>query len=175
MNEYSIHVESGKVIGDSAFFLIANDLLGKECKRLCDFTDSLDKAPLQKKEKIAEYKCAKYRYAGATNVWCRFFHSHRVAGRNVGTHYLIPQLNDIFIKTPEYVALYDNAPDGEKQDYALYYGTIAFTDSEIAKLEATFENATDWQKIEIEERIGGLNFAKECLNKAWQRRKEVIE
>ena len=48
MVKYSIHVENGKVIGDSSFFLIANDLLGKECKRLCNFTDSLDKAPLQK-------------------------------------------------------------------------------------------------------------------------------
>lgn len=175
MNEYSIYVSNGKVVSNSAFFLIANDLLDKECKRLCDFTDSLDKNPPEKKNRIAEYKCAKYRYAGTTNVWCRFFHSHRVAGRNVGTHYLIPQLNDIFITIPEYVTLYDNAPDGEKQDYALYYGTVAFADSEIAKLESKLEHATDWEKVEIEERIGGLNFAKECLNEAWQRRKEVIQ
>ena len=46
---------------------------------------------------------------------------------------------------------------------------------EIAKLESKLENATDWEKVEIEERIGGLNFAKECLNEAWQRRKEVTE
>lgn len=30
-------------------------------------------------------------------------------------------------------------------------------------------------QIALEERIGGLNFAKECLNEAWQRRKEVIQ
>ena len=107
-------------------------------------------------------------------MWCRFFHSHRVAGRNTNTHYLIPQLNAIFITRPEYVALYENAPDFEKQDYALYYGSVAFADSEIAELEAKFENATDWQKIELEERICGLEFAKECLNEAWQRRKDVI-
>ena len=159
---------------NSRFFQIALEIINTETKKLETFCDTLDKDPVTKKKKIAEYKCAKYRYAGATNVWCRFFHSHRVAGRNVETHYLIPQLNDIFIKIPEYVALYNNAPDGEKQDYALYYGTIAFTDSEIAKLEAKFENATDWQKIELEERIGGLKFAKECLNEAWQRRKDVI-
>ena len=161
-------------MGNSRFFEIALEMINTETKKLENFCDVLDKDPIAKKNKIAEYKCAKYRYAGATNVWCRFFHSHRVAGRNAETHYLIPQLNDIFIAIPEYVTLYENAPDSEKQDYALYYGTVAFADSEIAELEAKFENATDWQKIELEERIGGLEFAKECLNEAWQRRKDVI-
>ena len=161
-------------MGNSRFFEIALEMINTETKKLENFCDVLDKDPIAKKNKIAEYKCAKYRYAGATNVWCMFFHSHRVAGRNVGTHYLIPQLNDIFITIPEYVALYDNAPDGEKQDYALYYGTIAFTDSEIAKLSQKLESATDWEKVELKERIGGLSFAKECLNEAWERRKDVI-
>ena len=161
-------------MGNTRFFEIALEMINTETKKLENFCDVLDKDPVAKKNKIAEYKCAKYRYAGAINVWCRFFHSHRVAGRNAETHYLIPQLNDIFIAIPEYVALYENAPDCEKQDYALYYGTVAFADSEIAELKAKFENATDWQKIELEERIGGLEFAKECLNEAWQRRKDVI-
>ena len=161
-------------MGNTRFFEIALEMINTETKRLENFCNVLDKDPIAKKNKIAEYKCAKYRYAGATNVWCRFFHSHRVAGRNAETHYLIPQLNDIFIAIPEYVALYENAPDCEKQDYALYYGTVAFADSEIAELKAKFENATDWQKIELEERIGGLKFAKECLDEAWQRRKDVI-
>ena len=161
-------------MGNSRFFEIALEMINTETKRLENFCNVLDKDPIAKKNKIAEYKCAKYRYAGATNVWCSFFHSHRVAGRNAETHYLIPQLNDIFIAIPEYVALYENAPDCEKQDYALYYGTVAFADSEIAELKAKFENATDWQKIELEERIGGLEFAKECLNEAWQKRKDVI-
>ena len=164
-----------KITKDSVFYTLAHNAMNREIKRLEDFCENLDKNPALKKEQIAEYKCAKYRYAGATNVWCRFFHSHRVAGRNAETHYLVPQLNDIFIAIPEYVALYENAPDCEKQDYALYYGTVAFADSEIAELKAKFENATDWQKIELEERIGGLEFAKECLNEAWQRRKEVIQ
>ena len=161
-------------MGNTRFFEIALEMINTETKRLENFCNVLDKDPIAKKNKIAEYKCAKYRYAGATNVWCRFFHSHRVAGRNAETHYLIPQLNEIFIAIPEYVALYENAPDCEKQDYALYYGTVAFADSEIAELKTKFENATDWQKIELEERIGGLEFAKECLNEAWQRRKDVI-
>ncbi len=161
-------------MGNTRFFEIALEMINTETKKLENFCNVLDKDPIAKKNKIAEYKCAKYRYAGATNVWCRFFHSHRVAGRNAETHYLIPQLNDIFIAIPEYVALYENAPDCEKQDYALYYGTVAFADSEIAELKVKFEKATDWQKIELEERIGGLEFAKECLNEAWQKRKDVI-
>ena len=76
---------------------------------------------------------------------------------------------------PEYLELYDNAPDEEKQDYALYYGTVVFADSEIDKLESRLVDATDWEKVELEERIGGLRFAKDCLDEAWQRRGEVIE
>ena len=56
-----------------------------------------------------------------------------------------------------------------------YAGYIKRQEAEVArhaKLEAKFENATDWQKIELEERIGGLRFAKECLDKTWLSRKE---
>ncbi len=160
---------------NSRFFQIAGELINTETKKIKCFCDELDKDTISKKNQIIEYKCAKYRYAGVTKVWCLFLVSHRIAEKNAGTHYLIPQLNDIFIATPEYLALYDDAPDAEKRDYALYYGTIAFADSEIAKHESRFLNATDWEKVELEERIGGLRFAKECLSEAWQQRKEVIE
>lgn len=49
MGEYSICVSDGKVIGDSAFYIFANDALGAECKRLCDFCDATDKNPSEKK------------------------------------------------------------------------------------------------------------------------------
>ncbi len=159
---------------NSTFYQIAVELIDAETKKLESFCNALDKNPIAKKNQIAEYKCAKYRYAGATAVWCMFFHSHRVAERNAQNHYLIPQVNDVFVTIPEYVALYENAPDDEKRDYALYYGVIAFADSEIAKLEEKLSFANDWQKIELEERIGGLQFAKTCLDEAWQRRKDVI-
>ncbi len=159
----------------SHFFQIALDLINAETKKLESFCDTLDKKPSEKKNRIAEYKCAKYRYAGATKVWCRFFHSHRVAAKNANNHYLMPDINEMFVSTPEYVTLYENAADSEKQDFALYYGHIAFADSEISKLKSKLENATDWEKVELEERIGGLQFAKECLNEAWEKRKGVIE
>lgn len=177
MNEYSICVSNGKVIGDSAFFLITNDLLGKECKRLCDFTDSLDKAPLQKKEKIAEYKCAKYRYASASLIHSTVHNNNRCRKlHNIEySHFLLQPFDEIFKECAEYLALYESATPNEKPDFSLYYAMLAFTERELAKLDVKSQNATDWEKVEIEERIGGLNFSKECLNEAWQRRKEVIQ
>ncbi len=159
---------------NSRFFQLVRELIHTEIEKLDNFCAALDKDPIAKKSRIAEYKCTKYRYAGVTNVWCMFFHSHRVAERNALNYYLIPQVSEIFITIPEYVALYDNAPDDEKRDYALYYGVSAFTDFEIAKLKARLQNATDWEKVELEERIGGLKFAKECLDEAWQKRKDGI-
>ena len=142
----------------SNFFQIALDLINTETKKLEIFCDTLDKKPLEKRNRIAEYKCAKYRYAGATNVWCRFFHSHRVAAKNANNHYLLPDINEAFISIPEYVALYEKASEGEKQDFALYYGHIAFADSEIAKLESKLEHATDWVHIFLQFiSLGGLS------------------
>ena len=74
----------------------------------------------------------------------------------------------------KYLTLYESAPANEKPDYSLYYSMLAFAERELAKLNEKIQNATDWEKVELEERIGGLKFAKECLNEAWQRRKEVI-
>lgn len=175
MNEYSIYVSDGKVVGDSVFFFVANDLLGKECKRLCDFTDSLDKEPL-KKEKIAEYKCAKYRYAAISLIHSTVYNNNRCRKlHNIEySHYLLQPFDEIFKECTEYLALYESATANEKPDFSLYYAMLEFTERELAKLKEKNQNANDWEKVEIEERIGGLKFAKECLNEAWQRRKDVI-
>ena len=176
MNEYSIHVENGKVIGDSSFFLIANDLLGKECKRLCEFTDSLDKSPLLKKENIAEYKCAKYRYAAVSLIHSTVYNNNRCRKlHNIEySHYLLQPFDEIFKECAEYLALYESATPSEKPDYSLYYSMVAFAERELTELNKKNQNATDWEKFELKERIDGLKFAKECLDEAWQRRKDVI-
>ena len=176
MNAYSIEVNNGKIIGDSTFFRIANDLLHKECKRLCDFTDALDKDPLQKKQKIAEYKCAKYRYAAVSLIHSTVYNNNRCRKlHNIEySHYLLQPFDEIFREYDEYLTLYEAALTNEKPDYSLYYSMVAFAEKELAELNEKIPNATDWQKIELEERIGGLEFAKECLDEAWQRRKEVI-
>lgn len=176
MDEYSIYVSNGKVIGDSTFFRIANDLLHKECKFLCDFTDALDKDPLQKKQKIAEYKCAKYRYAAVSLIHSIVYQNNRCRKlHNIEySHYLLQPFDEIFREYDEYLTLYEAAPANEKPDYSLYYLMLAFTERELAKFNEKIQNANDWEKIELEERIGGLQFAKESLNEAWQRRKDVI-
>ena len=176
MNAYSIEVNNGKIIGDSTFFRIANDLLHKECKRLCDFTDALDKDPLQKKQKIAEYKCAKHRYAAVSLIHSTVYNNNRCRKlHNIEySHYLLQPFDEIFKECAEYLALYESATPSEKPDFSLYYAMLEFTERELAKLNVRRQNATDWEKVELEERIGGLEFAKECLNEAWQRRKDVI-
>ena len=176
MNAYSIEVNNGKIVGDSTFFRIANDLLHKECKRLCDFTDALDKDPLQKKQKIAEYKCAKYRYAAVSLIHSTVYNNNRCRKlHNIEySHYLLQPFDEIFREHDEYLTLYEAAPTNEKPDYSLYYSMVALAEREFTELNKKIQNATDWEKIELEERIDGLKFAKECLDEAWQRRKDVI-
>ena len=176
MNAYSIEVNNGKIIGDSTFFRIANDLLHKECKRLCDFTDALDKDPLQKKQKIAEYKCAKYRYAAVSLIHSTVYNNNRCRKlHNIEySHYLLQPFDEIFREYDEYLTLYEAAPTNEKPDHSLYYSMVAFAERELTELNKKIQNATDWEKFELKERIDGLEFAKECLNEAWQRRKDVI-
>ena len=177
MDEYSIYVSNGKVIGDSAFFLISTELLNKENKRLCDFTDSLDEDTIQKKERIVEYKCAKYRYASVSLIYSILYNNNRCRKlHNIEySHYLLQPFDEIFKECTEYLALYESATANEKPDFSLYYAMLEFTEREIAKLKSKSEHATDWEKIELEERISGLKFAQECLDEAWKRRKEVIQ
>ena len=176
MSEYSICVSNGKVIGDSVFFLISTELLNKENKRLCDFTDALDKDTCQKKKRIVEYKCTKYRYASVSlvhSILCNINRFRKLHNLEY-SHYLLQHFDEIFKEYDEYLTLYESAPANEKPDYSLYYSMLAFAERELAKLNEKIQNATDWEKVELEERIGGLKFVKECLNEAWQRRKEVI-
>ncbi len=177
MNEYSIHVANGKVIGDSVFFLLTNELLEQESERLCALTDELDQDPVRKKEHIAEYKCAKYRYATVSLIQNTVYQHNRCRKQQnmENFHYLLLPFDMIFKTQPAYLALYETAPADEKPDYSLYYAMLAFADQEIAGYEAKLQSATDWERVELEERIGGLAFAKVCLDEAWQRRKEVIE
>ncbi|MBQ9797702.1 MAG: hypothetical protein IJW50_08290 [Clostridia bacterium] len=176
MNEYSIHVSNGKVVGDSTFYLLSYESLKKECDRLEHFTESLDKNPQQKKEQIAEYKCAKYRYASVSLI-----HSTVYNNRHCGklhnleySHYILQPFDELFKERAEYLALYEAAPVNEKPDYSLYYAMLAFIERELSTLGEKCQNASDWEKVELEERIDGLQFAKECLDEAWERRKDVI-
>jgi len=177
MSENAIYVENGKVVGDSVFYLLAYQMLEKESQRLCAMTDELDRDPARKKENMAAYKCAKYRYATVSLIQNTIFQHNRCRKQQnmENFHYLLLPFDMIFKTQPAYLALYETAPADEKPDYSLYYAMLAFADQEIAGYEAKLQNATDWERVELEERIGGLAFAKVCLDEAWQRRKEVIE
>lgn len=177
MSASSIHVSKGKVIGDSVFFLLANDLLSKESNRLCELTDALDKDPERKKERMAEYTCAKCRYAAVSLIHSIVFNNNRCRQlHNLEySHCLLLPFDEIFKAQAEYLALYESAPANEKPDYSLYYAALAFTDKECREFEEKLSLATDWERVELKERIDGLQFAKECLNEAWQRRKGGIE
>ena len=100
MNQYSIEVSDGKVIGDSVFFRTADAQLAEECNRICAFTDMLDADPAQKKERIAEYKCAKYRYAAVSLIHSTVINNNRCRKLHnlASTHYLLLPFDEIFKK-----------------------------------------------------------------------------
>ncbi|MBQ9085676.1 MAG: hypothetical protein IJY47_00655 [Clostridia bacterium] len=162
-------------MNDSTFYILTIDALSKECKRLCDFTNELDKNPAEKKKHIAEYKCAKYRYASLSlihstvqnNQRCRKAHNLKEY------HHLLLPFDEILRKHRDYIAAYDSAPEDEKPDFSLYYAMTAFAQEEIEKLTDNMPLATDWERVELEERLGGFYFAKECLDEAWNNRKEA--
>jgi len=172
MNNNEISVSNSKVTGDTVFFRRVNELLAEEDKRLCAFTAMLDADPAQKKARIAEYKCAKYRYASVSLIHSTVINNNRCRKLHnlESTHYLLLPFDEMFKSNTEYLALYEAADADEKPDYSLYYGITAFADGEIAKLEEKIPHASDWESVELEERIDGLRFAKACLDEAWQKR-----
>ena len=156
------------------FFTLVDSALSVECDRLCQYTDELDKAPSEKKKHIAEYKCAKYRYAAISTIHAAIYNMNRCRGLHdmSATHYLLLPYDELLKQHDDYLTLYEAADDEEKPDYSLYYAMLAFVADETEKLEAKMPYATDWESVELEERLGGLQFAKACLDEAWQKRKE---
>ena len=154
---------------DSVFFTQAHGALSAESRRLEDFCAGLDADPSAKKERIAEYKCAKYRYAGVSRVDAMLYHCNRVMG--MGKIHL--PTKDALGERPDYQALVDGAAEEDKLDYHMYYGVRAIAEKETADYESKLDGATDWEKIELTERLDGLHFAIDCLDKAWAERKGV--
>lgn len=162
---------------DTTFYTLAHAALDAECKRLCDFTDALDQKPSEKKQRLAEYKCAKYRYASVSLIHSTIWNNNlcRTQHNLAYSHHLLLPFDEIFKEQAEHVAVYDSLPAEEQPDYSLYHAMMAFTAREIDKLESRMPDANDWEKVELEERLGGLRFAKACLDEAWQKRGEVRE
>ena len=157
---------------NTKFYTRINEALSRECARLCDYTDALDKAPAEKKEQITDYKCAKYRYATVSAVHVAIHNINRCRGLHdlSATHYLLLPFDELFKSHGEYVALYEAASEVERPDVALYCAMLAFIAKESAKLESKLTRASDWEAVELTERIGGLQFARVCLDEAWSAR-----
>ena len=157
---------------NTKFYKLANEALSHECARIESFTDALDKDSAAKKEQIAEYKCAKYRYATVSLIHASIHNINRCRGLHdmSAFHYLLLPFDELFKQHGDYLALYDAAADADKPDYSLYYAMLAFIADETAKLESKLPHASDWETVELTERMGGLKFAKACLDEAWDQR-----
>lgn len=157
---------------NTRFYKLADEALSHECARIESFTDALDKNSAAKKEQIAEYKCAKYRYATISAVHASMHNINRCRGLHdlSAFHYLLMPFDMLFKQHEDYVALYEAADNSDKPDYSLYYAMLAFIADETAKLESKLPHASDWETVELTERIGGLRFAKACLDEAWDKR-----
>ena len=96
----------------SEFYMTAINMINNETLRLDNFCDALDKDADEKKKQIVEYKRAKYRYAGITNVWCVLRLNYRNRATNARTNYLAPKINEIFTSNERYLSAgkYTNIP-----------------------------------------------------------------
>ena len=65
---------------NTKFYTLADEALAAECARIEAFTAELDKNPTEKKAQIAEYKCAKYRYATVSAVHASMHNINRCRG-----------------------------------------------------------------------------------------------
>ena len=157
---------------NTKFYTLADEALAAECARIEAFTAELDKNPSEKKAQIAEYKCAKYRYATISAVHASMHNINRCRGLHdlSAFHYLLLPFDMLFKQHEDYVALYEAADDSDKPDFSLYYAMLAFIADETAKLESKLPHASDWETVELTERMGGLKFAKACLDEAWDQR-----
>lgn len=160
-------------MSNSIFYTHVYNSIKNEADRISEFTNSLDRDPTAKKERIAEYKCAKYRYAAITNIHTMLFHCNRLKDKLGNSHYLLAPIDELLRNRTDLLALCDKAPENEKSDYGLYYGMIAFADEKIREIKEKLPPSSDWEKVELEERLDGYLFTKGCLDNAWHTREET--
>jgi len=165
------------------FYTRAIAALTRESDRLNGFCAELDKEPLRKKEEIALYKCARYRYGAVSNVWVVLYFRNKLKDKILQNPDYIPKGLDAVTLPPEeflknrtdLLEAYAGTPDDEKIDAALYYCALAHTDVLISKKEELMLCASDWEKIELTEYLEGYAFSRACLTEAWETRREALE
>ncbi len=151
------------------FYTHAHRILIEECGRLCRFTDGLDRNKAEKESRFMEYKCAHLRYAAVSSVLCALQNNRRAQKRQdlSATHHLLPAFDEILQNAPAHLVRYDGTPEA-----GLYCGLCAHIDALTADLAAKREGASDWERVELDERLGGLAYARAVLDEAWQTREE---
>ena len=157
-------------IKNSEFYHKAFDAMEQETLKLCDFTDSLDNDPAMKEKKMAEYKCAKYRYAALVRIQVIFFQNYRLKTSLDNPELLLSPLVDALSKRPEHVEICEMTDVRNKAETKWYYATLAYVDEVISEEEQKLSVADDWEKIEIQEHIAGFEIAKKCLEAGWNER-----
>lgn len=150
------------------FYERARETIETEVKKLESFTEELDRDPAKKRDMIAEYKCAKYRHAGMTNISARFYFSNKFGYKYEEQCFQLPDVWELVKDDKSFFEVVDNAPDDEKRTVALYLGILAYADHLIAEKESLLATATDWEKIELEEYLSGHRFARKCITDAWE-------
>ena len=160
---------------NSVFYQTAYELLKREIQRLEAFCEALDGDRETKKQKIAEYKCAKYRYATVSEIHSMLYNCHRHGEKLKGYHYLLLPIDDLFKKQKEYVDLYNEASEEDRPDIGLYYGMMAFADFLIKDTKRKWAGADDWESIELAHRLDGYEFGRQCLMTAWKRRETITD
>lgn len=153
-------------ITERAFYAYAHEALHAESQRLEAQILHFDQKPDEKKAHMADYKCLRFRCASVDSICMMLYHGNRVY-RRPAVHL---DIENCLATRPDYLAICECAPADERIDYKLYYGISAHIESKLAEHEADLSHASDWEKIELEERIGGLQFAKVCLDEAWAKR-----
>ena len=151
------------------FYTHAHRILIEECGRLCRFTDELDRNKAEKESRFMEYKCAHLRYAAVSSVLCALQNNRRAQKRQdlSATHHLLPAFDEILQNAPAHLVRYDGIPEA-----GLYCGLCAHIDALTADLAAKRGGASDWERVELDERLGGLAYARAVLDEAWQTREE---
>ena len=151
-------------MNESKFTATALGLLTTECSELTDLADSL----AHDKSRVAEFKCAKYRYASVFIVKVTLEGILRTRkNRDLSATDFLPEYYDAILRrNPERFDAYLAAEN--KPDAALYLCLNAFIDEKVSGLSDGIGFASDWEKIEADERLKGLSTARDFLERAWR-------
>ena len=153
----------------NVFYETTHDLINNEILRFEEICSKFDNDPEEKRIRISEYKCAKYRLSALWRIQNMLFHGKRVIEK--GCCHL--EIEEALEGALNYSSIYNESEEQEKLEVKLYYGIRAFTEKKLEELSSISEYANDWERIELNEKIVGYTFALRSLNEGWEKRNET--